>query len=77
MPAGIAIAKYWTQPFRDGARVLTFDEAMARFRDATGRPGAGHLGAGQLSSTARTDFPVGGISWFEAAAPTRSSSASG
>jgi eukaryotic-like serine/threonine-protein kinase len=59
--------KYWKEPFRDGARVLGFEEAMARFRDATGRSGPGTW---ELSSypEGRDDFPVGGLSWFEAAA---------
>ena len=39
---GYREAEYWTQPFRDGTRVLSFDEAMTRFRDATGRPGPRH-----------------------------------
>jgi eukaryotic-like serine/threonine-protein kinase len=59
--------KYWKEPFRDGARVHGFEEAMARFRDATGRSGPGTW---ELSSypEGRDDFPVGGLSWFEAAA---------
>jgi len=31
--------EYWTQKFMDGGRELSRQEAMARFRDATGRPG--------------------------------------
>ena len=31
--------EYWKEPFVENGRTLTFDEAMARFRDATGRPG--------------------------------------
>jgi formylglycine-generating enzyme required for sulfatase activity/dienelactone hydrolase len=59
--------KYWKEPFRDGDRVLAFDEAMARFRDGTGQSGPATW---ELSSYSegRDDFPVGGISWFEAAA---------
>ena len=59
--------KYWTEPFHDGARVLSFDDAVARFRDSTGRPGPA---AWQLGSfpDGQADFPVGGISWFEATA---------
>ncbi|MCX6634251.1 MAG: bifunctional serine/threonine-protein kinase/formylglycine-generating enzyme family protein, partial [Acidobacteria bacterium] len=30
---------FWKQPFVDGGRTLSWEEAMARFRDATGRPG--------------------------------------
>ena len=41
--------KYWRQPFVDGGRTLTFEQAMARFKDSAGRPArAGHLGVGQL-----------------------------
>ena len=57
--------KYWTQPFRDGTRTLTFDEATARFRDATGRPGPASWELGSYID-GQGDFPVGGISWFEA-----------
>lgn len=59
--------KYWKHPFHSGNAVLSFAEAMARFRDATGQPGpAGwELGAYPEGQAA---FPVGGITWFEAAA---------
>jgi eukaryotic-like serine/threonine-protein kinase len=59
--------KYWKEPFRAGDRVLRFDEAMARFRDATGRSGPATW---ELSNyqEGRDDFPVAAISWFEAAA---------
>ena len=59
--------KYWKEPLRDGARVLTFAEAMARFRDATGRPGPATWEL-ETYAPSQEDFPVGGISWFEAAA---------
>ena len=57
--------KYWTQPFRDGARTLTFEDAMARFRDTTGRPGPATWELGSYVD-GQDDLPVGGISWFEA-----------
>ena len=59
--------KYWKEPFRDGDRVLTFEEAVARFRDTTGMsaPAAWELGS---YPEGQADLPVGGISWFEAAA---------
>ena len=59
--------KYWKEPFYDGARVLSFEDALSRFRDSTGRPGPA---AWQLGSfpDGQADFPVGGISWFEASA---------
>jgi dienelactone hydrolase/predicted Ser/Thr protein kinase len=61
---------YWTHPFRDGARSLGFEEAMARFRDSTGRPGPATWELGSYLE-GQEDFPVGGISWFEAEAYAR------
>jgi cephalosporin-C deacetylase-like acetyl esterase len=59
--------KYWKEPFQDGERVLSFEDAMARFRDATGRPGPNGWELGSYPD-GQDDFPVGGISWFEASA---------
>ncbi|HVZ78553.1 MAG TPA: protein kinase, partial [Gemmatimonadaceae bacterium] len=58
---------YWTEPFVDHGRTLTFADAMDRFRDRTGRAGpstweGGHFPEGQ------GDYPVSGVSWYEAAA---------
>ena len=59
--------QFWPAEFIQNGRKLTWDEAVALFRDTTGRPGpstwaAGHYPEGQA------DFPVTGISWFEAQA---------
>jgi formylglycine-generating enzyme required for sulfatase activity len=64
---GYARAAYWKQPFVKDGRTLTWSEAMPLFHDATGRPGPAtwELGAYPDGQGA---FPVGGISWFEAAA---------
>jgi dienelactone hydrolase len=64
---GYRSAKYWKERFTHDGRELSFGEAMARFRDATGQAGPatwelGTYGEGQ------SDFPVAGISWFEARA---------
>jgi formylglycine-generating enzyme required for sulfatase activity/dienelactone hydrolase/predicted Ser/Thr protein kinase len=59
--------KYWTHEFREGGRVLSFDEAMARFRDPTSRPGPATWELGAYTDN-QADHPVGGISWYEAAA---------
>ncbi|MEO8680473.1 MAG: protein kinase [Vicinamibacterales bacterium] len=64
---GYRDAKYWIEPFRDGATTITFTDAMARFRDSTGRPGPSTWELGSYPE-GQADFPVGGISWFEAAA---------
>lgn len=59
--------KYWKPPFRDGDRELTFEQATARFKDATDRPGPSTWELGSYPE-GQADFPVAGISWFEAAA---------
>ena len=59
--------KFWTEPFLAGDRVLGFDEAIARFRDLTGRPGPASWELGSYPA-GQDDLPVAGISWFEAAA---------
>jgi formylglycine-generating enzyme required for sulfatase activity len=62
--------KYWRQPFRDGSRLLTFNDAISRFRDSTGRAGPATWDLGSYPE-GQADFPVAGISWFEAAAYAR------
>jgi eukaryotic-like serine/threonine-protein kinase len=59
--------EYWTEKFLRDGHELSWDEAMAQFRDTTNRPGpagwvAGHYAEGQA------DLPVSGVSWFEASA---------
>ncbi|MDB4324726.1 protein kinase [bacterium] len=58
---------YWNEPVRADGRELTFDEAIARFQDRTGRPGPATWEAGDYPDGA-DDLPVGGVSWYEAAA---------
>ena len=64
---GYRESQYWKVPFREGSRVLSFDEAMRRFRDTTGRPGPSTWELGTFPAGTE-EFPVGGLSWFEAAA---------
>jgi predicted Ser/Thr protein kinase/pimeloyl-ACP methyl ester carboxylesterase len=59
--------EYWTQPFRDDGRELSREEAMGLLRDATGRPGPATWELGAYAE-GRDDFPVSGVSWYEAAA---------
>jgi len=59
--------EYWKEKFIRDEKELSWEQAMDLFRDSTGRPGpsaweAGHFPAGQ------EDYPVGGVSWYEAAA---------
>ncbi len=58
---------YWKQPFVDGGRMLSWQEAMQRFRDRTGRPGPATWQSGDYSE-GQADHPVTGVSWYEAAA---------
>ena len=62
---GIVRGRYWTEPFVSGTRTLSWDEAMALFRDTTGQPGPATW---ELSSypEGQADYPVGGVSWYEA-----------
>lgn len=64
---GYRDAQWWDYPIQDGARTLRFEEAMARFVDATGRPGPSTWEGG-TAPAGRAPYPVGGISWYEAEA---------
>ncbi|MEP6492224.1 MAG: bifunctional serine/threonine-protein kinase/formylglycine-generating enzyme family protein [bacterium] len=59
--------EYWTEGFVDAGRGLPLAEAMARFRDSTGRPGPSTWKAGHYAE-GRGDYPVQGVSWYEASA---------
>ena len=61
---------YWREPFILDGRQLPWDEAIARFRDRTGRPGPAAWAEGTYQQDA-ADIPVTGISWYEAAAYAR------
>lgn len=62
--------EFWVEPFADGGRTLTFTEATTRFRDATGQPGPSTWEVGSYKD-GQAEYPVSGISWFEAAAYAR------
>lgn len=59
--------KYWKQEFFQDRRVLSWEQAMALFRDSTGRPGPSTWVAGDYAQ-GKDDYPVSGVSWYEAAA---------
>ncbi len=59
--------KYWKHPFVKDGRVLSWEQVMAEFRDATGRPGPSTWELGTYPD-GRADFPATGVSWYEAAA---------
>jgi DNA-binding winged helix-turn-helix (wHTH) protein/formylglycine-generating enzyme required for sulfatase activity len=58
--------QYWRQEFVKNGRVLSWRQAMHEFRDATGRPGPLSWEAGAYPQ-GHDDFPVNGVSWYEAA----------
>jgi eukaryotic-like serine/threonine-protein kinase len=59
--------KYWRVPFAGDGRDLSFAEATARFVDRTGRSGPSTWEVGAYP-VGQDDYPVGGVSWYEAAA---------
>ncbi|MEO7702231.1 MAG: SUMF1/EgtB/PvdO family nonheme iron enzyme, partial [Opitutus sp.] len=68
---GYATEKFWEPRFATGdGRVLSWSEAMARFHDSTGKPGPATWANGSYAK-GEDNFPVTGVSWFEAAAYAR------
>jgi cephalosporin-C deacetylase-like acetyl esterase/predicted Ser/Thr protein kinase len=59
--------KYWKFPFIKESHTLQFRDAMQLFRDKTDRPGPSAWELGTIAS-GEEDFPVSGVSWYEAAA---------
>jgi dienelactone hydrolase/tRNA A-37 threonylcarbamoyl transferase component Bud32 len=64
---GYGRREYWQHPFAGDGRILSWEAAMALFRDATGRPGPAGWELGSYPS-GQEDLPVSGVSWYEAAA---------
>jgi formylglycine-generating enzyme required for sulfatase activity/dienelactone hydrolase len=64
---GYTTPDYWKQPFVRDGRERSWSEAMDLFRDATGRPGPSTWEGGHYPE-GKADYPVSGVSWFEAAA---------
>ena len=59
--------KFWKERFVKGGKELTWEEAVKGFVDQTGLPGPAGWQAGDYSQ-GQGDYPVSGISWYEAAA---------
>ena len=57
----------WEEPFVLDGRPVPWQAAMARFTDRTGRPGPATWEAGDFPA-GQGDFPVAGVSWYEAMA---------
>src|SRR6185503_7091189 len=67
---GYRMRDFWKEPVVDNGRALTWDDAMARFLDKTGRQGPSTWELGTFPDGA-ADVPVSGVSWYEAAAYAR------
>jgi cephalosporin-C deacetylase-like acetyl esterase/predicted Ser/Thr protein kinase len=59
--------EYWKQEFRKDGGAISWAVAVALFVDKTGRPGPATWVQGEYPR-GEEDFPVTGVSWFEAAA---------
>jgi tRNA A-37 threonylcarbamoyl transferase component Bud32/dienelactone hydrolase len=57
----------WDEPFVLDGRPIGWDAAIARFTDHSGRPGPATWEAGDFPA-GQADFPVSGVSWYEASA---------
>ena len=59
--------RYWKDQFVENGKIISRKEAMARFVDRTGRPGPA---TGELGSypEGEDNYPVTGVSWYEASA---------
>jgi hypothetical protein len=59
--------EYWRHEFVQAGKKIGWEEAMARFRDTTGKPGPATWVNGKCP-IGEEDYPVCGVNWFEAAA---------
>jgi formylglycine-generating enzyme required for sulfatase activity/pimeloyl-ACP methyl ester carboxylesterase len=59
--------EYWKHPFLKDGHSLTWEEAMGAFVDQTGRLGPATWIGGDFPEK-QSNYPVSGVSWFEAAA---------
>jgi formylglycine-generating enzyme required for sulfatase activity len=64
---GYARQEYWTVPIVKDGRTLSWDEAMALFHDRTSLPGPREW-SNQDYPAGKENYPVTGITWYEAAA---------
>jgi serine/threonine protein kinase len=59
--------EFWEHPFAKDGKALSWEEAMDLFRDTTNRPGPATWVLGSYPD-GQDEFPVAGVSWYEAAA---------
>ena len=58
---------FWKVPIVRDGKTIPWEEAIAGFVDATGRPGPSTWELGSFPN-GQDDYPVSGVSWYEAAA---------
>jgi tRNA A-37 threonylcarbamoyl transferase component Bud32/dienelactone hydrolase len=59
--------KYWKHEFIKDGQILTWEDAMKELVDSTGRPGPSTWTLGDYPE-GQDEYPISGISWYEAAA---------
>ena len=64
---GYGNRKFWKHEFRKGDKIISWEEAMKTLVDQTGRPGPATW-TGSDYPGGQGNFPVSGVSWYEAAA---------
>ncbi len=64
---GYRNAEYWKEPIVVNGQVVALEEALEHFSDTTGRPGPDGWELGSYPD-GQSSYPVGGVSWYEAAA---------
>jgi len=64
---GYRSEKYWKQRFFRDGKELTWDRAVKEFVDQSGQPGPATWQGGDYPE-GQGDYPVSGVSWYEAAA---------
>ena len=64
---GYRTREYWTEPFFKDGREISWEDGLRDLRDQTGRPGPSTWELGAYPQ-GQDDFPVRGVSWYEAAA---------
>jgi hypothetical protein len=64
---GYANRSFWKREFKMNGAPLSWNDGMARLRDATGRPGPAAWELGRHPA-GQEQMPVAGVSWYEAAA---------
>ena len=67
---GYSNKDYWREEFVKDGQVLTWEQAVGQFRDATGRVGPATWEVGDYPP-GQGEYPVSGVSWYEAAAYAR------